>query len=114
EAFAGRLSAEGTDLVVVARRGDRLRRLAAELRHAHGIDIEICQADLTDAAALAEVDERFDRSDAPLDLLVNNAGGGSYGPFLDRSSDGLVDDVLLNGVAVLRLTHAAVRHMVAN
>ena len=112
EAFARELAERGTDLVVVARREQRLEELAAELRSAHGIEVEVLPADLTDAAALAAVEKRLEADDRPVDLLVNNAGGASeQRPFLELDRERLDRDAYLNSLTLLRLTHAAARAM---
>lgn len=77
EAFAERLAADGHNLIVVARRKDRLRALADRLRDAHGTATEVLVADLTVPEDRRRVEARI--ADGPaLDLLVNNAGVGDY------------------------------------
>jgi short-subunit dehydrogenase len=78
--YARRLAARGHNLVLVARATDRLNSLAAELRDAHGIAIEIITADLIDGAQLDPVLQRL-RSDPPIEILVNNAGAALIGDF---------------------------------
>jgi short-subunit dehydrogenase len=112
EAFARELAARGCDLVLVARRGQRLEKLASELAAAGGIEAEPLPADLTDAEGLAAVEARLEHRDWPVDLLVNNAGGASrFAPFLELDRKTLADDAFLNSLALLRLTHAAARGM---
>ena len=112
EEFARQLAARGDDLVLVARRADRLATLAAALETAHGITAETLVADLADPAELARVTERLTDPDRPVDLLVNNAGFGLQGSFLDRpvAEDLRMLDVLVR--APLVLTRAAVPPMV--
>jgi short-subunit dehydrogenase len=113
EAFARELAGRGTDLVLVARRRERLDQLSAELSGAHGIGCEALPADLTDPRAIARVEERLEADERPVDLLVNNAGGASqHRPFLELDRDGLTSDAYLNALALLRLTHAAAQAMV--
>lgn len=113
DALCRRLAADGTDLVVTARRADRLEALATEVRQRNGVEVEVIQADLEDPGDLARVAERARSDDSPIDLLVNNAGYGGGGPFV--SSDVAVQEgqVRLNVLALLRLTHAALPGMVA-
>ena len=107
EAFARRLADAGTDLVLVARREDRLRELADEL----GVGAEVLPADLTDRAARAEVEARLVSDTEPIDLLVNSAGIGMVGPFHEVDPDELEQQIELNVVAVVRLTRAAMEAM---
>ncbi|MCP5899001.1 SDR family NAD(P)-dependent oxidoreductase, partial [Klebsiella pneumoniae] len=87
--------------------------LAGELRTAHGVEVEVLRADLADRAQLRTVEERLGDLQRPVDLLVNNAGFGLKGRFLDNDVDAETEmlDVLVT--AVMRLTHAALRPMVA-
>ncbi len=112
-AIAVRLAAEGSDLVVVARRRDRLDALAEELRAAHGVKVDVLVADVTDPAQLAVVEDRLRNGTPPVDLLVNNAGRGGQGPFAERSIDDQEDQIRLNVLAPVRLTHAALAPMLA-
>jgi short-subunit dehydrogenase len=107
EAFARRLAAAGTDLVVVARRADRLATLAGEL----DVDVEVLPADLTDRDARRPVEDRLGAGDDPVDLLVNNAGTGAVGPFHEIDPDQLELQIELNVVALVRLTRAALAAM---
>jgi short-subunit dehydrogenase len=112
EAFARELASRGCDLVVVARRLERLERLATELASGSGIEAEVLAADLTDPQALAAVEARLEVNERPIDLLVNNAGGASqHRPFLELDRDALAADAYLNALSLLRLTHAAARAM---
>jgi short-subunit dehydrogenase len=112
EAFARELAIMGRDLVVVARRKDRLEKLATELASGNGIEVEVLAADLTHPAPLAEVEARLEADERPVDLLVNNAGGASqHRPFLELDRDRLERDAYLNALALLRLTHAAAEAM---
>jgi short-subunit dehydrogenase len=111
DAFARRLAGEGTDLVVVARSADRLDGLAAELRTRHGVDVEVLPADLTDGADVAKIEDRLRVVDRPVDLLINNAGFGTSGAFLDLPVDREDEMIRLNVLALVRLTHAALDAM---
>ena len=110
--MARQLAAGGTDLVLVARDTARLDELAGELR-ALGREVEVLSADLGDPARLAEVEARVADAARPVDLLVNNAGFGTYGDFATLDVDGEVGEVGVNVVALMRLTHAAVGAMLA-
>ena len=75
------LSAQGTDLIIVARRQDRLEELAAQLE----TDVEILVADLTKQSDIEAVAKRLQDESKPVDLLINNAGLGNFGTFTDLS-----------------------------
>ncbi len=111
--FARRLAAAGSDLVVVARRQDRLETLAAELSSAHGVAVETIVADLCDPDQLATVEDRLRSGDRPVDLLVNNAGAGGHGSYASLDVDDVEAMVRLNLLAPARLTSAALPGMVA-
>ncbi len=110
--FARQLAARRYDLILVARRRERLEKLAAELAAAHGIHAEVLAADLTVDAELRQVEERIAR-DGGIDLLVNNAGLGVSGRFWETASE--AQDFLhrLHVMATMRLTHAALPGMIA-
>ncbi|WP_106397931.1 SDR family NAD(P)-dependent oxidoreductase [Actinocorallia populi] len=107
ESIARSLAAQGTDLVLVARRGDLLERLAAELSGRFGVRAEALAADLTSADGLERVAGRVPGTD----LLVNNAGYGAFGAFHTLSYADRAREVGLNVTALTRLTHAAVPSM---
>jgi uncharacterized protein len=112
EAFAERLAADGHELIVVARREDRLQALADRLGNVHDTATEVLVADLTVPEDLRRVEARI-ASGPPLDLLVNNAGFGGYRPFLELDPDRAEDLIRLQVLAVTRLTRAALPAMVA-
>lgn len=110
EEFARQLAGRGTDLVLVARREDALERVARPLRLA-GRDVEVLTADLATAAGREAVVARLVDEDAPVDMLVNNAGFGDYGPVAEQDPAVLERMVEVNVVAVQQLAHAAARTM---
>lgn len=110
-AFARELAARGHDLVLVARTMPRLEEVAAELRSAHGVGVEVLVADLSFDVETRLVAQRLADSTRPVDLLVNNAGFGLGHGFVDGD---LADveralDVMVRAVMVL--SHAAARAM---
>ncbi|MGI9615212.1 MAG: SDR family NAD(P)-dependent oxidoreductase [Acidimicrobiales bacterium] len=106
-AFAERLGAAGADLVVVARNEARLEELAARIRAENDVDVEVLVADLADREQLQVVEQRLLAGASPIDLLVNNAGFGNTGDFLDLDIDDETAAVNVNIVALQRLAHAA-------
>jgi short-subunit dehydrogenase len=109
--FAHQLAARGHDLVLVARNEQRLAAEADALRSSYGVSVEVLPADLTDREQLARVEARVGDRDRPVDLLVNNAGFGLKGRFLDHDveQEQAMLDILV--VAVMRLSHAALGAM---
>ena len=110
EAFARRLAAEGTGLVLVARDERRLKTLADELQAVHGVEAEVLPADLIDSEDADLVADRIGAEPA-IDLLVNNAGMGSKGAFAELPLAGELRQIHLNVSALVRLTHAALGAM---
>ena len=111
-AFATELAERGTDLIVVARRGDALQRLARKLEGEHGVEVEVLPGDLTQPDSLEAVERRLATHERPIDLLVNNAGGATqHRPFLELDRERLAADAYLTALTVLRLTHAAAQAM---
>jgi short-subunit dehydrogenase len=111
--FARRLAADGQDLVLVARREGRLKEIADELAAGHGTSTEVLVADLTDPEDLGRVEARVAEPDRLVDLLVNNAGFGTFGSFAELPVDEEDREIRLNVLALVRLTHAAVGAMTA-
>jgi len=111
-AFAERLARDEYDVVLVARDRDRLEALAAKLRQLHDVEAEVLPADLTRHSCLSLVENRVS-GDPGLDVLVNNAGFGTAGAFARLDADREEDEIRLNIVAVVRLTHAALPGMIA-
>src|SRR5205807_4346025 len=104
EAMARALAGRGHHVVAVARRRDRLQALAGEMAPSGG-QIEPMVADLGTEAGMSAVAERF--QDGRAWVLVNNAGFGSRGHFTELDATHELDEVLLNVVALHRLTAAA-------
>ena len=109
-AFARRLAREGHDLVLVARDEQRLAAAAADLAKT-GVTAETISADLATDDGIAAVEERLARTGAPVDVLVNNAGFGHRGRFLDVPVADELAMVKVHVEAVLRLTSAALPGM---
>lgn len=109
-AFADRI-AEGHDLIVVARRRDRLRELAERLGGRTGSVVRVLVADLTDQAGIDSVEEAI-AEEPRLDLLVNNAGYGGYRPFVELPPDEIERLVQIHCIATARLTRAALPGMI--
>lgn len=91
-----------------------MEELAAELRASgEQLDVEVMEADLCDPAQLAAVEKRVVADEAPIDLLVNNAGLGYEGPFHAQGAGEVAETIGVNVVALVRLSHAALGSMTA-
>jgi len=111
QSFAVELARTGHDLIVVARRRERLEALAQRLAAAHQAKVDVLVADLATPTGVDTVAARA--AEAPLDLLVNNAGFGGYRRFLELDPK-VADDLLAVHVrAVVQVTRAALPGMVA-
>ena len=105
--FARALSARGHEVVLVARRTDRLEQLAAELRgSAHVVACDL-------AAEADALPGRVAELGVEVDLLVNNAGFGAYGRFVDADPGADAGQVRLNCEAVVTLCHAFLPAMIS-
>ncbi|WP_200552740.1 SDR family oxidoreductase [Kosakonia sp. LAM2021] len=111
--YADRLAARGYDLLLVARRGDRLNTLADDLQHRHGVKISTLVADLSTVEGIQQV-ETVLRDDTTISLLVNNAGAANLAPILSSSADQHEAINTLNTTALMRLTLAALPRFVEN
>lgn len=110
--YADRLARSGYDLILVARRADKLRLLAGELTNRTGRSVETLAADLTNPSDLARV-EAVLRNDASITLLVNNAGVGATAPLLLSDVAEMERMVALNVGVPMRLAYAAAPAFVA-
>jgi short-subunit dehydrogenase len=111
-AFAERLAQDQYDLILVARRHDRLEELAQQLRESQGAIVEVVAADLSQSNDLRTVEKRVEE-DSALELVVNNAGFGAYMPFVQLDADKAEELIRVQVIAVTRLTHAALPGMIA-
>jgi len=111
ETFARRLAERGHELVLVARRADRLEQLATELRERLGARVEVLTADLETAAGRRAVTARL-ASGGPW-VLVNNAGFGTRGRFAELDPSREAGEIKLNALAVHQLMRAALPGCIA-
>lgn len=110
--YADRLAARGYDLILVARRADRLEALCAQITKAHGVKAEPIVADLTLEEDVARI-ETILATQADLQVLVNNAGVARLAPAAQTSANEALAQINLNITALTRLTQAAVPAFVA-
>jgi short-subunit dehydrogenase len=112
-ALARGLAARGHGVTLVARREDALRALAEELSAAHGIRAEVVAADLADPSARDRLAGEIEQRGLTVDVLAANAGFGSYGPFVEADREREVEQVRVNGEAVVDLAARWIPGMVA-
>jgi short-subunit dehydrogenase len=111
EAFAEQLAGGGWDLVLVARRRDRLEEVAGRLTAAHGVSARVVAADLADPGQLEAL--RAEAAELPLGMLLNNAALAHYMPFAELPAGPAQELVQLNVLAPVMLTQAVIPGMVA-
>lgn len=104
-AMARELAAGGTNLVLTARRRDRLTSLATELAAKHNVRTLSCTADLAQPLGPQQVFSFTQEKNIAIDLLVNNAGFGAYGEFPKVQLDRLIEMTYVNVTAVVHVTH---------
>ncbi|MES2174801.1 MAG: SDR family oxidoreductase [Pseudomonadota bacterium] len=103
--YADRFAKRGANLILVARRADKLEALAASLREQTGVGVEVIAADLAKADDLARIEARL-RDDDAITGLVNNAGIAGEQGFVETDPDYLTGMIALNILAVTRLSRA--------
>jgi short-subunit dehydrogenase len=111
QAFAERLAQDGYNLIIVARRGDRLESLSEQLQIKCQANLEVLVADLSKPDGVHAIERRI-AQDAELEVLINNAGFGGYMPFLELDPDKAEELIHLKVLAITRLTRAALPNMV--
>ncbi|MBT2341204.1 MULTISPECIES: SDR family NAD(P)-dependent oxidoreductase [Pseudomonas] len=112
EEFARQYAAQGKSLVLVARRLSRLEALSTELRERFGIEVIVEQVDLSSIPAIIELRERLNSRGVTIDVLINNAGHGLQGAFLDHPLDqslAMIDLDIASLTAMTRLFAADMR-----
>ena len=110
--FATLLAERKANLVLAARRAEPMEKLAEELREKQRVNVVVEAIDLSVAGAGAELKSRLDKRDIAVDVLVNNAGYGLYGSFLDQPLPKTLAMLRLNMLAVTELTHVFAADMV--
>jgi short-subunit dehydrogenase len=110
--FARALAARGNDVVVVARDASRLDALAEQIEQEYGVDVEVLSADLTAKKGRAVVEARLESAEPAVELLINNAGMGTYGKFAELPVQDEARAIRLNVLAPVQLAHAALPGMI--
>ncbi|HLN57107.1 MAG TPA: SDR family oxidoreductase, partial [Thermoanaerobaculia bacterium] len=107
------IAADGYDLVLVARRQERLEELARELSVAHGVSARVIAADLADPDSPKRIVEELEAERIAVDVLVNNAGFGIYGRLWNSDITRQLEIIQVNVVALTDLTGRLLPGMVS-
>ena len=111
--FADLLAAKKANLVLAARRTEPMEALAADLRQKYGVQVVVEGIDLARAGVGSELKTRFDARGIAIEILVNNAGYGIYGDFLDQPMEKTIDMVQLNIASLTELSYVFGQEMAA-
>lgn len=112
EDFARLFAAEGANVILTARRAERLESLAVAIRVDHGVETRVIPADLSEPGAATKLFAAATENGAAVDVLVNNAGFGSMGPFARMPIESQSGMVQVNVTALVELTHLALPGMI--
>ncbi len=111
EEFARQYAEQGHSLNLVARRLDRLQALAETLRRQYRIEVVVEQVDLSDIEAVVQLHRRLSERGIAVDILINNAGHGRQGPFVDSPLDATQTMVQLDVASLTAVTHVFAQDM---
>ena len=109
--FADLLAAQKVNLVLVARRQEPMQKLACDLRRKYGVDVLVEAIDLASPGAAGRLKSSLDARPVAIDILLNNAGYGLHGDFLEMPIERTVDMIQLNITALTELTYLFGRDM---
>src|SRR5262249_7760662 len=109
--FARQLAARGSDLVLVARREERLEELAAELRAHHGIQVHVVAMDLAADHPGQALAARVDLLGLHVTSVINNAGFGTFGPFHEADPARLHQEIAVDVTAVADISRAFIERL---
>jgi hypothetical protein len=112
QALCEHLAEDEQTLILVARRADRLRRLADDLTARHGVVCHVVPMDLAQPGAADEIAARVAALGLQVDVLVNDAGFGQYGAFVEQPAEKARDMILVNVLALTELTRLLLPGMI--
>lgn len=110
--FATLLAEQGVNLVLTARRTEPMHELALALRAKHGVKVEVVGSDLARAGVSVELKQGLDAQGIAIDVLINNAGFGVFGDFLDQPLSRTQEMLQVNMISLTELTHVFAADMV--
>ncbi|MFX3633937.1 MAG: SDR family NAD(P)-dependent oxidoreductase [Candidatus Pristimantibacillus sp.] len=105
EAYAKELAARGCHVVLTARSQDKLEALAGEIKRKHGVQTYALPSDLSKTGAPRLLAQSIGELGLKVDILINNAGFGTYGRFEDMDPEREQEEIMLNTAALVDLTH---------
>jgi short-subunit dehydrogenase len=108
--FAREYASRGHDLVIAARRTDRLDALAAEITAAHGVSVRVIASDLSVPGSARKLATAVGKT--PIDVVINNSGWGHIGPFAAEDLEGMADEINVNVVSLTQLSRLFVAPMI--
>lgn len=109
--YARQLAERGMNVLVSARRLDRLEKLSTDLKSKYGVEVFCIKNDLGEPGGARELFEKAIAGGRKIQILINNAGVGSYGPFHKRPLDKQLGLIQVNVTALTELTHRFTTHM---
>ncbi|MBI5963499.1 MAG: SDR family NAD(P)-dependent oxidoreductase, partial [Chloroflexi bacterium] len=110
EAFARQLAEKGFDLCITGRRKEKLDTIATELRQAHKVSVDVIVADLATEDGISKV-ETWIKSHPTITMLINNAGFGARGLFVNKPPEKYAEMITVHVTATMRLTSAVLPAM---
>lgn len=111
--FARALAERGVNVVLAARRAESMEKLATELREKHKVQVHVEVIDLARAASGRDLYERLTKRGIAIEVLINNAGYGLHGEFVEQPLLSVLDMLQLNVMSVTELTHVFASDMTA-
>ena len=112
ESFAKALAAKGANLILVARSGDKLKKLASQLNVQFKVNTQVIVADLSDPKAPQKIHSAATKKGQAVGILINNAGFGTRGHFHTLQADKEHSEIMVNVAAMVSLTHLFLPSMV--
>jgi hypothetical protein len=106
------LAKDGKDIVIIARSRDQLEDLKREIENKHGTKVKVLAKDLSDPKAPSEIFSELGKENIYVDVLVNNAGFGVYGMFLETDLQEELDMIQVNAASLIHLTKLFLKGMV--
>jgi len=109
--FANRFAERGANLVLVARRKDRLQAVAKQIQSKHKVKVDVVVADLAEVGSAERLFKTLQRKKLQIDVLVNNAGFGTMGEFKNHDLNRIAEEIQLNVSTLVQLTRLALPAM---